>query len=155
MSEAVVITHIRERNGSLKVTVQDAIFIAEFSGACTLRIAKAFHQSVTDAQPHLPNDGWAYLSSSQDYVAALPEVEQIYADTYRLCTHYGCLIEAYCMPSKVGLAQVDKARRACGVTSPIEKLAFNSIDDAKYYLVSTLAHIKEKRKLKQSDHAEG
>ncbi|WP_100642493.1 hypothetical protein [Alteromonas facilis] len=150
MSEATVITHIKHRNGSLKVTLDGPLFIAEFTGACTSPIARAFHRSVEKAIPKLPADGWGYLSSSQDYIAALPEVEASYTETYRLCMSNGCLIEAYCMPSAVGLAQVDKSRKACGVTSPIEPLSFNSIEDAKYFLLSTLEHIKARRQEKSS-----
>ena len=146
MDEPIVISDIKHKSGSLKVTVEGAIFIAQFSGACTLNIAKGFHKAVEQAQKHLPEDGWAYLSSSTNYIAAVPEVEALYTKTYQLCMQSGCLVEAYCMPSKVGLAQVDKSRKACGVNSSITPLSFSTINDAKYFLVSTLAHIKEKRK---------
>lgn len=148
MTDRLVIAQIKQRTGSLTVSVEGAILVAEFTGACTLKIAEFFHQAILDAIPHLPNDGWCYLSSSKDYVAALPEVEAIYTRTYKLCMHSGCVAEAYCMPSVVGLAQVDKSRKACGVESSIESIAFNSLEEAKGFLLSTLAKIKEKRNAK-------
>ncbi|WP_100658584.1 hypothetical protein [Alteromonas flava] len=148
MPTRTVIAEIKQRNGSLRVTLEGPIFIAEFKGACTPKIAQVFHQAVLDAIPQLPENGWCYLSSSEDYAAALPEVEESYAQTYRLCMENGCIVEAYCMPSVVGLAQVDKARKACGVESPIQSLSFKTISDAKYFLLSTLEHIQARRKEK-------
>ena len=150
MDKIYVIADIKQKTGSLKVTVEGPIFIAKFSGACTLKIAQEFHKAVEQAQQYLPQGGWAYLSASTNYVAAVPEVEKLYTKTYELCMQSGCLVEAYCMPSKMGLAQVDKSRKACGVVSPIAPLSFSTINDAKYFLISTLAHIQEKRQLKQS-----
>ena len=145
MTNIHTICDIKQRNGSLKVTVEGPVFIAEFTGACSVKIAEGFYQAVKDALAVLPADGWCYLSSSKNYVAALPEVERIYTKTYSLCMQNGCMVEAYCMPSAVGLAQVDKSRKACGVDTPIKDLAFETLEDAKYFLLSTLEHIKTHR----------
>lgn len=130
--------HIADKNGSLLLSIDGQILTAKFSGACSIKIAKGFHAGIQTLGPLFNQKPWGYLSYSKDYQAATPEVEKMYMSTYKLCTFFGCASEAYVMPSAVGLQQVGKIRRLCGVHSDISSLNFDTLEAARQFLDNAL-----------------
>ena len=130
--------HIADKNGSLTLSIDRQILTAEFSGACSVKIAKGFHAGIQILGPLFNQQPWGYLSYSKDYQAATPEVEKMYMSTYKLCAFYGCKSEAYVMPSAVGLQQIGKIRRLCGVHSDISSFKFDTLEAARQFLNNTL-----------------
>ena len=127
-----------DRNGSVVVRRSHKILHAEFSGACSAKIARAFYNACVQFIPEFKGATWGYLSDSISYDAATPEAESIFEQAYTFCLKHGCVAEAYCNNSPVGRAQIARIRSACGIAGDMQSITFATPAEAKASLEEKL-----------------
>ena len=108
--------------------------IADFSDACSASLARKFANSCQEIAQQFNYKHWAYLSRSDKYYAASPDAEAVLVEAYRYCREHGCVAEAYCNKSPVGIAQIGRIRQTVGIEAPLQDVCFENVEDAECYL---------------------
>ena len=74
------------------------------------------------------------MNRSDKYYAASPDAEAVLVEAYRYCKEHGCVAEAYCNKSAVGIAQIGRIRQTVGIDSALQDVCFETVEDAELYL---------------------
>ena len=120
--------------GSIKITLEDNIITAEFSGAVSPGIARFLLEKGREVKAKINVAHWGYISNSLKAEASTPEAQKILLQAAAEFKQTGCVRGVFLLTSAIAIAQMEALRAAVGITEPFRDVLFDKYDDAKIYL---------------------
>ncbi|WP_088330493.1 hypothetical protein [Lacimicrobium sp. SS2-24] len=124
----------KDKYGSYKLQCHDRgpgkIIEATFMGALGSGLARHYKNDLLKLAATIPPKPWAYMADCSEYQASIPEAADYLRQAYEGALNCGCVGDAYCISSAMGIAQLAKIRRQCGIDSPIEERIYSSMEKA-------------------------
>jgi hypothetical protein len=137
-----VIFSYSDKNGGVELFKRGQIVVVKLSGACGTRVINYYSEKLQDLAASFKGNPWVYLCDGKDFHATTLEAQKTIVKTYRASMELGCRYEAYCYDSAVGKAQTQQIMYECGNNTPIEKVLFESVEQAESYLLEKLSHLQ-------------
>ena len=134
----------KDNDGGVEISKQGNVIIASLIGSCGDDVIDFFITHMQRIAQCYENQPWAYLCNSADFQATTPSGERKLIANYRFCMNAGCVYDAYCYISPVGIAQTEKVMRANGNDKPISEILFDDEEKAMDYLQQKLTKYKKR-----------
>lgn len=132
----------KDKYGSYQLRCHDhphgRIIKAIIAGALGSGLARHYKNDLLEMAARLPPQPWVYLADCTDYQASIPQAAEYLRQAYEGALKYGCVGDTYCISSAMGIAQLAKIRRQCGIDSPIDERIFASMQDAQAAVLTLL-----------------
>ncbi|GAB3011985.1 hypothetical protein [Bowmanella dokdonensis] len=119
-----------DKYGSYQLEQQGSFLLAIFQGVIGLGLSKAYLRDLKELAGTMPTP-WIYIADCLRYQAAIPDAALILQQAYEECLKLGCMGDAYCIDSAVGIAQLAEIRKRSNICSPIEDKIFADMESAK------------------------
>ncbi|AWL12986.1 hypothetical protein HMF8227_02534 [Saliniradius amylolyticus] len=127
--------------GRYALETEGRLIIARFSGAISENLARGYHQGLLSLAKEI-NGPWGYIADCSDnYQASTPQAMAILEQVYRDSLACGCVGDAYCIKSAMGVAQLEQIRAKVITTSSIYERIYVDLDSAKHALSQQIEDI--------------
>jgi len=124
--------------GRLTLKTEGQFLIAQFEGCVSQACATFFLENLDAAVANFQSKKWAYISHSDLADAGTPEALDILIKAAVRVHQLGCSGAAYVLDSPIAISQTLQMRKKIGVTQPLTEVMFDSVEEAKDYLLSSL-----------------
>ncbi|MDU0114363.1 hypothetical protein RT723_15460 [Psychrosphaera aquimarina] len=120
--------------GSVSLTIEDNIMVAQFKGAISSGIVSYFIKASEVALTKIKTPHWGYVSYSEQADAATPDALKELFIVGQNFHNAGCVKSAYVLKSAIAISQVKKLRDSINVTEPLSDVLFDELEDAKQFV---------------------
>lgn len=134
----------KDKYGSYQLKCHDhqyaKVIEATFVGALGSGLARHYKKDLLSMADQITPLPWAYMADCTNYQASIPQAAEYLKQAYEGALKSGCVADAYCINSAMGIAQLAKIRHQCGIETPIEARIYPSMQDARAAGLELLEH---------------
>ncbi|WP_404340382.1 hypothetical protein [Pseudoalteromonas mariniglutinosa] len=124
--------------GTVSITVEDNIIIAEFSGNLNISLVNAFADSLHHYLTPLSGEPWCYIANCSTLLAATPEAEAGFTSLVKKVKEQNCIASAYIFSSALVFNQMKRILAKAESQVQLLDCLFNDVDSAKNYVTNQL-----------------
>ncbi|GGD50591.1 hypothetical protein [Lacimicrobium alkaliphilum] len=132
----------KDKYGSYQLQCHDhqdcKVVEARFVGALGSGLALHYKKDLLSIADQIAPQPWAYVADCTNYQASIPQAAEYLKQAYEGALKSGCVGDAYCINTAMGIAQLAKIRHQCGIESPIEARIYASMPDARAAVLELL-----------------
>jgi hypothetical protein len=114
---------------------------ATFVGALGSGLARHYKNDLLKLAAEIAPQPWAYMADCTEYQASIPEAAEYLRQAYEGALKSGCVGDAYCISSAMGIAQLAKIRHQCGIDSAIDDRIYPSMQEAEAAALGLLENL--------------
>ncbi|MDF2178513.1 hypothetical protein P2G88_09630 [Aliiglaciecola sp. CAU 1673] len=130
-----------DKYGSFELSQEGPLIIATFKGILGGGLSKHYKQAILSLAQSYNKQPWAYIADGMEHDVSIPAAAENLRQVYLECLKLGCVGDAYCMPSAVGLSQLEKVRKSCGFVGSIYDRSYADVESAKQAMLNTVAEL--------------
>ncbi|WP_102797312.1 hypothetical protein [Bowmanella denitrificans] len=127
-----------DKYGSFQLQTEGPLLLAKVSGVIGTGLSKNYLSQLLVLAKQLQGSPWIYIADCTDYQAAIPDAASNLQKAYEECLKLGCVGDAYCIQSPVGINQLAQVRRQSNIQSDIQDRIFADMDKAKAAMLKFL-----------------
>ncbi|ALS97354.1 hypothetical protein [Lacimicrobium alkaliphilum] len=135
----------KDKYGSYKLQCHNhrhgKVVKATFVGALGSGLARHYKNDLLKLAAKIAPQPWAYIADCTEYQASIPEAAEYLRQAYEGALKSGCVGDAYCISSAMGIAQLAKIRHQCGIDSAIDERIYPSVQEAEAAALGLLENL--------------
>ncbi|GGO69078.1 hypothetical protein [Bowmanella pacifica] len=128
----------RDKYGGYQLQIEGQLLIARVSGVIGSGLSKSYLNNLLQLAQQLQGKPWVYIADCTGYQASIPDAASNLQKAYEECLKLGCVGDAYCIDSPVGINQLAQIRRESKISTDIQKRIFADLDKAKAAMLKFL-----------------
>lgn len=128
-----------DKYGSFEVLKDGPLIVATFKGVLGAGLSKQYKNALLSLARDFNHQPWAYIADGMEHDVSIPSAAENLREAYLESLKLGCVGDAYCMSSAVGLAELEKIRKSCGFVSSIYERCYPDVQSAKQAMLQAIA----------------
>ncbi|MBN7821029.1 hypothetical protein [Bowmanella yangjiangensis] len=127
-----------DKYGRYELSTEGPLLIAKVTGVLGTGLSKSYLKNLTELAAQFQGKPWVYIADCNGYQASIPEAAENLRRAYTECLKLGCVGDAYCIDSAVGINQLAQIRRQSQINTDIHERIFADMDKAKAAMLKFL-----------------